>query len=210
MSSEWAIIYAAGITVVGSVFIFFLSSLFNYYADKRNTKKRDKELLDISKEKFFYSVFEKRLTMYKQFCEWIYSFPSDLAIFYSVEKKYNKPPIMNIKGMLECSDFSEKDILKYINAFEKKHENILVSFELQAKLLGDNKFADTCHNLIDSFLKEIFKELGNTTQPFDKINLIIGKATDMAYEVINDFSDKSFSEFLDDFIKNQLNSVLNS
>ena len=208
MSSEWAIIYAAIITVGGSVLVFLLTSLFNYCSNKRNTKKRDKELLDISKEKFFYSVFEKRLTMYKQFCEWIRSFPYDLAIFYNVEKEYNNPPRMNIKGMLECSDFSGEDILKYINAFEKKHENILVSFELQAKLLGDNKFADKCHNLIDSFLKEIFKELGNTTQPFDKINLIIGRATDMAYEVINDFSDESFPEFLDDFIKNQLNSVL--
>ena len=208
MSSEWAIIYAAVITVGGSVLVFLLTSLFNYCSNKRNTKKRDKELLNISKEKFFYSVFEKRLTMYKQFCEWIRSFPSDLAIFYNVEKEYNKPPRMNIKGTLECSDFSEEDILKYINAFEKKHENILVSFELQAKLLGDNKFADKCHNLINSFLKEILNELGNQKQHFEKMNLIIGRATDMAYEVINDFSDTSFSACLDDFIKNQLNSVL--
>lgn len=177
MSSECAIIIAALITVGGSVLTFGLNLFFNKSVNK-----------NIAEEKFFYSVFEKRLELYNSFCLWIKEIPNDIIKFLNSNPE-DQP------GLLEI--------------FEQKNDNALVSIQLRAKLLGDYVFAEKCYELNDSFLKEIYNQLGySDSSMFEKVSAVTSICTNKAYDFIHDFSEESFPSFLDSFIERYVNSTI--
>lgn len=141
-----------------------------------------------TKEKFFYAVFEKRLALYDDFCRWIKDIPVDIAVVFK-------------------SDPADKD--SFLEAFEKKNENRLVSFELQAMLLGDALFAKKCHDLNDNFLQTLMDvSKYDSSSTFDIISHVTGLSTDQAYEFIQDFSEEAFPAFLDSFVASFLQSEI--
>ncbi|QSH95085.1 hypothetical protein [Treponema phagedenis] len=108
MSNELAIIIAAGITVGGSVLIFALNSLFNFFA---NTRAR--------KERFFYEVFPKRIEFYQELSaamtKFSYEYPAlDFDSLIAFDEFIEELGIQLVDFLNRGVLIASKDVCKYI------------------------------------------------------------------------------------------------
>ncbi|NVP25329.1 hypothetical protein [Treponema phagedenis] len=108
MSNELAIIIAAGITVGGSVLIFALNSLFNFFANARARKER-----------FFYEVFPKRIEFYQELSaamtKFSYEYPAlDFDSLIAFDEFIEELGIQLVDFLERGVLIASKDVCKYI------------------------------------------------------------------------------------------------